>query len=451
MKALLCATVFALVLAWPDAVAQTPPSSEDVQWDIPSDDPDEDVGELHESPPPGLDPSQIVYFEGKPMECKNLLGGDMKCCREPVPDQQKEWWERYKNATRQGNARRLSCLADPVAGAHAQYREGADYRTLQSATTSERENLDGGGQSIECQPGQGLDAMQDEFMAYENSQVAPNLGWYCDQEEFELAVQRNVGQCSYVGTRCVSSTLGYCLVEKEVYCCFNSPVSREIRESQLASGERFGTASEPRCEGLSAAEVSQLDLDRVAIENVEVRMAQGEFLEQPTEAELETKLTGGASAMGNSGRKTLSERTQARMSAIEYGASQDSIEDSERVTLPTEEAGAPVGPGRVTFTAPELVAGCDRWLALGVNRDGGQGTVSALAWLPMGQVGQGVAYEQPWQEELLWGDGETGIKTYRVKILKPAEPYIVWAFLYNVEGAEALPYSGVKITIGPCP
>lgn len=415
-------------------------SADEVQWGVPRDNPPQYQGGTYSDPPPGMEPESMRFMAGAAMECKNVISGTYKCCRQPVPNQEGVWWKTYKEATRQSQAHAVACGANKRLGGWAEYNETADFRTLQQRTTGEQENLDGGGATVGCDDSQSIEQMQESFMEKEDSTVRPDLPWYCDEQEFQLAVRRNVGQCSYVGTKCVSDVFGMCLVEKEVYCCFNSPVSKEIREAQLAPGARFGTAKEPMCDGLTAEEVSQLNLTSVPLKNVMARMQAGDFLDSPTDANLEAELTGSASAMGNAGRKTYSERTDERMGHLQYEGEQTAVEDSMKVVLPTTTTDAPTGPGHLTFTVANGVSGCDRWMALEVSRDGGVGAVSATVQSP-NWGNPGVAFEAFQPTKLTWADGDTSNKLVRIRMLHPDTPVdAVFDLVDATGGATLAPY-----------
>jgi conjugal transfer mating pair stabilization protein TraN len=87
--------------------------------------------------------------------------------------------------------------------------------------------------------------------------------WQCKKEEFELAVQKQLKNCHNVGSYCASD-VGYCVEKREVYCCFNSPLSRIIQEQvrpQLGMG--WGAPKDAKCEGLSPDQLQAVDWNQV--------------------------------------------------------------------------------------------------------------------------------------------------------------------------------------------
>ncbi len=93
------------------------------------------------------------------------------------------------------------------------------------------------------------------------------LLWECTKREFELGAKRELKSCHYVGTYCAEKIMALgkqvgCLVNKESYCCFTSPLPRIIQEQgrpQLPLG--WGPPEAPDCRGLTMQEMSALNFD----------------------------------------------------------------------------------------------------------------------------------------------------------------------------------------------
>jgi conjugal transfer mating pair stabilization protein TraN len=88
------------------------------------------------------------------------------------------------------------------------------------------------------------------------------LGWAdaCDAEEQQLRVQREQGQCHYVGSYCSEDSIFGCLARKETHCCFRSKLGRIIHEQGRPQlGLDWGSAQSPQCEGFSAEQLAALD------------------------------------------------------------------------------------------------------------------------------------------------------------------------------------------------
>lgn len=87
--------------------------------------------------------------------------------------------------------------------------------------------------------------------------------WQCQKEEFELAVQRQLKNCHNVGSYCASN-FGFCIEKREVYCCFNSPLSRIIQEQVRPQlGLSWGSPKQATCEGLSPEQLTAVDWNKV--------------------------------------------------------------------------------------------------------------------------------------------------------------------------------------------
>ena len=71
----------------------------------------------------------------------------------------------------------------------------------------------------------------------------------------------DAGLCHKVGTYCSSSFLGICVTKKDVYCCFQSKISRILQEQGRPQiGKPWGKPKTETCEGFSIFEFQQLDL-----------------------------------------------------------------------------------------------------------------------------------------------------------------------------------------------
>ena len=91
----------------------------------------------------------------------------------------------------------------------------------------------------------------------------------CGSEEKELAVKKDEKLCHYVGSYCSSSFLGVCITKKKSYCCFSSKLSRSVMvqgKSQL--GSSWGTAEHPNCDGLSPAQLQQVDMSNIDLSEI---------------------------------------------------------------------------------------------------------------------------------------------------------------------------------------
>ncbi|MCB2048068.1 MAG: conjugal transfer protein TraN [Novosphingobium sp.] len=85
--------------------------------------------------------------------------------------------------------------------------------------------------------------------------------WLCSSAEKLLDEKDDAGLCHKVGTYCSSSFLGICVTKKDVYCCFQSKISRILQEQGRPQiGKPWGKPKTETCEGFSIFEFQQLDL-----------------------------------------------------------------------------------------------------------------------------------------------------------------------------------------------
>ncbi len=85
--------------------------------------------------------------------------------------------------------------------------------------------------------------------------------WLCSSAEKLLDEKDDAGLCHKVGTYCSSSFLGICVTKKDVYCCFQSKISRILQEQGRPQiGKPWGKPKTETCEGFTIFEFQQLDL-----------------------------------------------------------------------------------------------------------------------------------------------------------------------------------------------
>lgn len=112
------------------------------------------------------------------------------------------------------------------------------------------------------------------YTAYVVAVMVIQAVYKCEEEEFMLASKKDTNSCHYVGSYCdqyTDSVTETCIVKKESYCCFNSPLSRIVNEQalpQLIPWWQFwvnpwGTAENPRCQGFTFDQVARIDWNRV--------------------------------------------------------------------------------------------------------------------------------------------------------------------------------------------
>lgn len=90
-----------------------------------------------------------------------------------------------------------------------------------------------------------------------------NLGAKCKADEIALIDAAQKKRCVYVGRRC-EEKVAVCTVEKKVFCCFPSVLSRLLQAQGRAQlGKNFGSASDPSCGGLTIAEIERIDFSKM--------------------------------------------------------------------------------------------------------------------------------------------------------------------------------------------
>ena len=108
------------------------------------------------------------------------------------------------------------------------------------------------------------------YTAYVVATMIIQTIYACEDEEFELVSNRDLGNCHYVGSYCKSKVLGACIEKRKTYCCYQSPLSRIMNEQVRLQGDvlgvdfdGFGTAKHPKCAGIPLDKIDKIDWDRV--------------------------------------------------------------------------------------------------------------------------------------------------------------------------------------------
>lgn len=162
----------------------------------------------------------------------------------------------------------------------------------------------------------------------------------CEQSEYQLDAKKQLKVCHDLGSYCdqSSSILGLCLVRKESYCCYNSPLARILNEQiKPQLGMDFGTAQNPNCSGIKVEDLSRVDWTRVNLSEWLGILAQTNHL--PTAANAASmlnlnQLTGSGSRLNpqkynpaaTTSRQDTLTRTQGRMSGIDVPTTKSQTE-----------------------------------------------------------------------------------------------------------------------------
>lgn len=392
-------------------------------WAMPEGFPGEeyDSNELVPETPPGFDASRLSFLKGKSFNCMKALGGLLNCCTQNVSPEEtnRAWWESFQENMRERWTNASACgQNEDEEGSHANMLEGAGNASLNEGFTSMFENLSGGGESLQCGGQPMMEQVNAEFVTYTRNEIRPRLSWYCDEDEFDLASAKEIGNCYYLGDYCQTSILGVCIDKRQRHCCFNSPMTKMIRaqlhERNIVS---MGTAKRPRCEGISIMQLAQMNLAQMDTEDLEGRMVSAGIIPDMMEISqmpgLEDLMTGSGSLIGNEGRQTVSQRTNERLDETNPGAARRDIAESVEGLLPPTSTPYLLTPGEISFTQGHVIdkRGRTRRIYLDVTRTGGQGAVSAdfAVTGPNAQRAEGYDIYAP-PQTVYWGHGDTRTK-----------------------------------------
>ena len=155
----------------------------------------------------------------------------------------------------------------------------------------------------------------------------------CEKSEYALDAKKQLKVCKDLGSYCDKNSmiLGLCLVRKESYCCYNSPLARILNEQiKPQLGQNFGTPKTPNCSGIKVEDLSKVDWSKVNLSEWLGILAQTNHL--PTAANAAAKLnlnqlTGAGSRLNPqkysstaNGRQDTLTRTQGRMTGLDAPA-----------------------------------------------------------------------------------------------------------------------------------
>lgn len=342
--------------------------------------------------PNGMNFNNLRFFAGKKRDCMKALGGLLNCCKKTPPNQAPTFWKFLEDHLRKtSNAQGQEDSEDEdQEGAWKDFIAGGmpTQEELMNSLTSNMESLLGGGDT-----GGGDDTdssiqnAYDQFKLHEIQEVKPRLAWYCDSDEFELAVGKQIGTCTHLGSFCQTRVLGMCVIKKDRYCCFNSPVTRILREQLDRTGvSDLGTAKRPNCDGITFEQMSRINLDDTDDNEIIGRMNQGEFLPNMASmasmdfSEMEALLDGARSALGDTTRQSPSTRNENRLGQIDTAGSYTSIENDQASYRPGENTDPwTAHNSTVSFaTVAEHTLAPGRGLQLPVDRDGDAGAEVVL-------------------------------------------------------------------------
>lgn len=159
------------------------------------------------------------------------------------------------------------------------------------------------------------------YLVYSMMKILGQIIFACEQSELQLGIDRELGNCTYVGDYCAADVLSICVLTKNSYCCYNSPLSRIIMEQARLQLGGFGEAEDPNCSGLSIAELELVDWSLIDLSEWEYLLVQSGLLvtssEQATlswteETTPRTQLEYGIDPVGPDGEVDTTEVLQER-------------------------------------------------------------------------------------------------------------------------------------------
>lgn len=154
--------------------------------------------------------------------------------------------------------------------------------------------------------------------------------WSCEMPEYELAAKKQLKVCKDLGTYCDSKDplTGLCLIRKESYCCYNSPLARILNEQLKPQvGMTFGSPEAPECSGIKVKDLDKVDWSQVNLDEWLAILAQTHHL--PTASNAASmlnldQLTGSGSRLNpqrygaaSSNRQDTLSRSRGRMNDLD--------------------------------------------------------------------------------------------------------------------------------------
>ena len=408
------------------------------------------------------------FFDGNSYNCMKALGGLLNCCTKNVDPKNtnKEWWSSFGDILHSKWSENTQCKINALAPEEKDsgsgfMQQGATPDDLSHGFTGLEDMMKGGGTSPTCNAKQPrMEDVMKDFMGTMRTKYFPKLAWYCDSDEKELAALKETGNCSYLGDYCAKKILGFCIDKRQRHCCFNSPMTKMIREQLRRLGIKgMGTAKRPDCSGVSPQQFAQMNTGDWETDDLEGRMLAGGMFPDmgalfgDTNALLEM-FTGTGSAINDDRVNTL-DRTNASLDGTDPNGALISIEGilGGQVTTPTTPTGSVAGNVSFTTGYRVLSHGSEnsREVRIGLVRDGNAGGVSAQVVAAAGTAVAGTDFSFATQT-LYWGANDEREKEVVLRINKAARNDVVTLELQiqNVAGGAAINPTGVmQIEIKP--
>jgi len=395
------------------------------------------------------DPGQpkAYLFPGNAYECRKVLGSTVDFCTEAGSAPNQMWFSLYTQNERQANARKAVDQANqnqkPAQGSWARLRDKGNWnvQTVQQGFTSPQETVnedmpDGSQNTLQpATNGLGnstsLTPVMDEYRKEQMGNQSMVQNWAGTRAELDLAVQRAAGACVNIGSYCKKDGIVMCLEKRDVYCCFNSAMSKQIQvtmaggDSAVTNGA-FGSPEHPQCGGIPANEMTGQALQNMNYDDWEARSQEAGAL--PTLSNIQSKysmdnLTGeGSSMVANTPTKrpNLLVRTQARVASLDTAGIRKAVEAQTMADQPPPPQDPDV-PGAITLSPAYyyVAAGVD--VSIIARRSGGKGAVSVNYATADNTAVAGADYTAA-TGTLQWQDGDTSEKKFNVSTVRQQAP-----------------------------
>ena len=336
------------------------------------------------------DPSTCEVFGGEALACKQAVGGLQDCCNTPdgvslfeYLQFSKATWDLAKrvelgerltnaglNVTGAWSAVRdfgsatwstvtrpftsaWGSLAQSWGGASLEAIEAVSVDSLQATATnvigdfvaetfgSEVASLffdpvlDSGGEAIGYEIGASfgttLGYINLAYTIYSVVNILVQIIWECEEEEFELGVQRELKACEYVGSYCASDSPFGCIEQRRAFCCYNSPLSRIVTAQALPQlGRVYGDAENPDCAGLTVAQLASLDWSDIDLsEWYGILASEGVLPDTTVEADFQYSLTESTTAdYPGLNAPSAGERIEDRANEAEFDLAREEIREN---------------------------------------------------------------------------------------------------------------------------
>ena len=159
------------------------------------------------------------------------------------------------------------------------------------------------------------------YTAYVVFRLAVSIIYKCEDQEYEMLSKKQLGSCHHVGSYCKSKVFGMCIEKRDVYCCYQSPLSRILNEQIKKQGigdDRgdWGSPKAPRCGGVNLEDLDKVDWDRVDLTEWTNLLASNGILASSKTLTLEN-LTGSTSKLGELSAKMGYEREDASQRVLD--------------------------------------------------------------------------------------------------------------------------------------